>query len=143
MRCGYSEDLDERDVAMWRGRVASAMRGKRGQKLLRELLAALDAMPEKRLIAQELVDDDGEVCALGAAGRKIGVADLDQIDPEDHETLAERFDVAACLIQEIEYINDEAAPYRQDENGKWVDDETPEQRYERVRKWLAGKVAAK
>jgi hypothetical protein len=117
---------------MWRGRVASAMRGRRGQKLLREALTALDEMPVKRLIAEELVNDEGEVCLLGACGPKYGVADLDKIDPEDHDTLAARFDVAPCLIQEIEYENDEAGPYGRQE--------TPEERYERVRKWLVRKI---
>jgi hypothetical protein len=123
-RSGYSDDCE--NVALWRGRVASAMRGKRGQKLLRELLAALDEMPEKRLIKDDLVRD-GDVCLLGAGGRKLGIADLDKLDPEDHDTLAARFDVAPCLIQEIEYENDE---------GPYCRRETPEERYTRVRKWL-------
>lgn len=40
------------------------------------------------------------------------------------DNLAERFDVATCLIQEIEYENDE---------GGWR--ETPKQRWERMRRW--------
>lgn len=134
-RSGYQDDLEQQDLAMWRGRVASAMRGKRGQRLLKDVLAALDAMPEKRLIAHELVAD-GEVCTLGAVGRTRGVVDLDKLDPEDHDTLAERFDVAPCLIQEIEYENDEGGPWN---NG---DGETPEQRFERVRKWIARHIQA-
>lgn len=129
MRSGYDDsgELDDRDLAMWRGRVASAMRGRRGQKLLRDTLAALDAMPEKRLVREELVSADGGVCLLGAAGRLRGVPDIGKIDPEDHDTLAARFDVASCLIQEIEFINDD---------GNYFGTETPEQRYERARKWL-------
>lgn len=128
MRSGYSDDLDQRDLVMWRGRVASATRGKRGQKLLRDLLAALDKMPQKRLIAEELVTPTGDVCLLGAGARVRGIADIDKIDPEDHDVLAQRFDVAACLIQEIEYVNDERVPYGMNE--------TPEHRYQRVRRWL-------
>ena len=46
-RSGYSDDIDDNWAhIMWRGRVASSIRGKRGQAMLRELLAALDAMPE-------------------------------------------------------------------------------------------------
>jgi hypothetical protein len=141
MRCGYSDDLDDRDLAMWRGRVASAMRGKRGQKLLRELLAALDEMPEKRLIKDDLVRG-GDVCLLGAGGRKRGMADLDVIDPEDHDTLARRFDVAACLVQEIEYVNDEAGPKWKHVDGAFKRcAETPEERYQRAREWLAKHIA--
>jgi endonuclease V-like protein UPF0215 family len=44
--------------------------------------------------------------------------------------IAKRFDVAECLIQEIEYVNDEAN-YRT---------ETPEQRYERVRRWMVENI---
>jgi hypothetical protein len=95
------------------------------------LLKALDEMPEKRLIRDELIDTGGGVCLLGAGGKAMGFADLDKIDPEDHETLAQRFNVAACLIQEIEYMNDEE-PYGREE--------TPEQRYSRVREWLTKQI---
>jgi hypothetical protein len=44
-RSGYSDDHSEWDLIRWRGAVASAIRGKRGQAFLRELLVALDAMP--------------------------------------------------------------------------------------------------
>lgn len=126
MRCGYSDELDQRELAMWRGRVASSIRGKRGQKLLRELLAALDAMPEKRLIREELVDGDGDVCLLGAAARARGIPNIAAIDPEDHDSLGKLFNVAPCLIQEIEFANDD----------EWGGSITPEHRFERMRKWL-------
>lgn len=60
-RSGYTDDGD--NVAMWRGQVASATRGKRGQRFFRDLVAALDAMPEKRLI-RDALEADGEVCAI-------------------------------------------------------------------------------
>ena len=44
-RSGYSDDYEPSNIAMWRGQVASAMRGKRGQAFLRELIEALDAFP--------------------------------------------------------------------------------------------------
>ena len=53
-RSGYCDDLDPLDLGRWRAQVASAIRGKRGQKLLKELLTALDSMPKKELIANEL-----------------------------------------------------------------------------------------
>lgn len=124
MRSGYSDDVYGSELAMWRGRVASAIRGKRGQKLLRDALAALDAMPVKRLIPNELISGH-EVCTLGAVGMFRNV-DLAGVDPEAHDVLAQRFDVAECLIQEIEYVNDEA----------YYGNETPEQRFDRVRKWI-------
>ncbi len=130
MRSGYSDEIDQKDLAMWRGRVASAMRGKRGQQLLRDCLAALDEMPEKRLVADQLVDGN-DVCLLGAGGRKRGIADIDKIDPEEHDILAGKFNVASCLIQEIEHVNDE----------DWTRNETPEHRFERMRRWLIENIA--
>jgi hypothetical protein len=51
-RSGYCDDLDDPlALGRWRAQVRSATRGKRGQKLLRDMLAALDAMPEKRLVS--------------------------------------------------------------------------------------------
>jgi hypothetical protein len=132
MRSGYTYECDGTDHAMWRGRVASAMRGKRGQALLRDCLAALDAMPVKRLIPENLVDG-GDVCLLGAVGKHRAVADIDKLDPEDHETIGARLNVAPCLVMEIEYENDEAGPYGRPE--------TPEERFARVRKWVAASIA--
>lgn len=130
-RCNYNDDIEQQDLAMWRGRVASAIRGRRGQKLLRDLASAMDAMPDKRLIADELVTEHGEVCALGCVGKARGVVDIDTIDPAEHDILATRFDVAACLIQEIEWMNDE-----------YVTDATPEFRWARVRKWVEENIRA-
>ena len=106
-RSGYIDDIDD-DLALgrWRGMVASAMRGKRGQALLRDLLAALDAMPHKALISGDLETKDGDVCALGALGKVRGI-DMSELDPEDPDRIANEFGVAACLVQEIEFMNDE------------------------------------
>jgi hypothetical protein len=49
------------------------MRGKRRQAALKEMLQALDARPEKRLIAEDLEDSSGNVCALGALGKARGI----------------------------------------------------------------------
>lgn len=126
-RSGY---CDDGDFAMWRGQVANAIRGKRGQQFLRDLIAGLDALPEKVLIANRLQEPDtGCVCALGAVGLKRGVA-LAPLEPaaeaSDGDTLGGAFNVARQLALEVEYINDEAGPYR---------GETPRARWERVRAW--------
>lgn len=129
-RHGYNEDCGGNwDLIRWRGMVASAIRGKRGQSLLRELRAALDAMPSKRLIAEYLEDHNGDVCAIGAVGKARGIPDLGHIDSSEHEQLASMFDVAPCLIQEIEFINDE-----------WGRASTPECRWEIVSKWVDAKL---
>lgn len=127
-RACYSEDLDPWDLIRWRGQVASAIRGKRGQTLLRDLLAALDAMPEKALIAHEL-ESEGDVCALGALGRARGM-DMTGIDPEEPADVAAAFNIAQQLAREIVYVNDEQGAYR----------ETPEARWQRVRDWVQKKI---
>lgn len=87
-------------------------------------------MPEKRLIAHYLLKD-GEVCALGAVGHKRGV-DLEKLDPEDHATLSDVFNIAYQLVQEVEFLNDDDYYYS--------DPTTPEKRWERMRKWAASKI---
>jgi len=105
-RSGYCDDLDNWDLIRWRGAVASAIRGARGQAMLRELRDALDALPEKRLAADSLVTADGECCALGSLGVARGM-DLEPIDPDDREGVAAAFGVAEALAAEIMFLNDE------------------------------------
>lgn len=124
-RHGYSEDCE--NLAMWRGVIASATRGKRGQAFFRSLLAALDAMPQKRLVEGALQDAEGSVCALGCLGKARGV-DLNRVDTHDWDELGELFDIAPQLAQEVMYVNDE---WRRD---------TPEARWLRVREWAAQQI---
>ena len=124
-RSGYSDDCDGWALIRWRGAVTSAMRGKRGRDLLLELRDALDAMPEKVLIAHELVDATGSFCTLGVIGQARG-RPLKDIDPEDSDQVAKLFDIAPALAKEIVFENDEAAWY----------DETPQQRWTRMRAWV-------
>jgi len=124
-RHGYIDDLDPLTLGQWRGRVASAIRGARGQRLLRDLREALDAMPEKRLISQKMVDDDEAVCALGCVWRHRGVDGLSEVDSSEHDVIGRALDIAPCLVQEIEFINDD-----------WGDCETPESRWRTVSRWV-------
>ena len=124
-RHGYIDDMDDNlALGRYRGRVQSAIRGKRGQKLLRELRDALDAMPEKRLIREALVDSDGGCCALGCVGRARGV-EMDNLDPEDADQVAAAFDIAEVLAREIAFENDDC-----------YYDTTPEARWSYMRKWV-------
>lgn len=140
-RSGYSDDYDDDPLVLgrWRAAVQNAMRGRRGQAFLRELLAAMDGMDMKRLVAEELecapltidgvVAADGDVCALGAVGR-LRKINMDNIDPEDVETVAGTFGIADAMTREIVWRNDEGGPYR----------ETPEQRFTRMRNWVAAQI---
>lgn len=137
-RSGYTDDPE--NLAMWRGMVASSIRGKRGQKLLRELAEAMDAMPEKVLIADALKIEEGAYCALGVVGQKRGI-DLAAIDPEAPDQVAKAFDIAECLGQEIAYINDEQGGEYQKVDGHWkFVAETPEKRWVRVRAWVEKQI---
>lgn len=102
-RSGYIDDMDDMDDVLahgrWRGRVASAIRGNRGQAFLKEMLAALDALPEKRLITGEL-EEEGAVCAIGAVGKARGI-DMSEIDPEDGVTVAATFGIAEVLARRL------------------------------------------
>ena len=127
MRSGYDEDCDGWELIRWRGAVASAIRGKRGQQLLREMADALDAMPNKRLIADELEDrSSGDVCAIGSVGRCRGI-NMGQLDPYEPKSIANAFGVAPALVMEIAHVNDE-----------WISgQQSPEKRWATVRRWVS------
>jgi hypothetical protein len=142
-RSGYHDDLDHWALIRWRGAVASAIRGKRGQAILKELEAALVALPEKKLCKNDFADPESEtVCALGAVAlkRKIeqgkdrtsAFKEIAQEFPEgcEAEEVAGDFDIADALAKEITYINDEWGPWGC----------TPEQRYEEVLKWVREQI---
>lgn len=142
-RSGYTDDMDD-DLAMgrWRAQVASATRGKRGQKMLTDLLAALDAMPRKELIVGELEEfnpEDGrlEVCALGALCHARGI-DMQKLDPSEPEEIAAVFDIAPQLAQEIVYMNDEYFDFEYVDNVRM--DITPEKRWQKMRDWVSKQI---
>ncbi len=150
-RSGYSDDFDYNWTQIkWRGQVASAIRGKRGQTFLRDLRDALDAMPEKRLIAEDLIVTPDRlygpptradyyrsreypiecgVCAIGAVGIRRSI-DMSCLDPEDYDSIADSFGIAHQLVQEIEWHNDEGGDYN----------ETPEMRWCRMREWVERQI---
>lgn len=123
-RSGYVDDCE--NLELYRATVDRAIHGKRGQAFLKELAAVLDAMPEKVLIAGELINESGACCAIGAVckARAIDVSRIDYFDPD---TVAKTIGVARSMAAEIAYENDEV--------GGWH--ETPGQRWIRVRKWVA------
>lgn len=152
-RSGYTDECDDQwALIRWRGAVSSAIRGERGQAMLRELLAALDAMPEKRLAADSLINADGEFCTLGALGAARGI-DLQAIDPEDRQQVAQAFGVAEALAAEIMFMNDEGVvddwlwqdveicgPMRGQRHKRSVMVPNPraaEQRWAYMRRWVA------
>lgn len=56
-RSGYDDDVDDNwSLIRYRGMVTSAVRGRRGQALLKDILIAMNAMPVKQLIAHDVAD---------------------------------------------------------------------------------------
>lgn len=141
-RSGYSEDYGCGDnrLYLYRANVDRALAGRRGQAFLKDLLAQLDAMPEKRLTTGEL-EENGEVCTLGVITRARGI-DTSKLkfgerneygEGEDDDfviaQLVEDLDISAPMVREIMYENDDY----------WLA-ETPEKRWQRMRRWVEGKI---
>jgi len=128
-RSGYSDDLDPLELGAWRGQVASAIRGKRGQKMLTDLKDALQAMTKRELVHGELSRPDGGVCALGALGVSRGV-DMSTIDPHNTEDVGRAFDIARQLAAEVVSLNDDGC----------VGVETETQRWWRMHAWVCSHI---
>lgn len=129
-RHGLQDDIDDNwQLIKYRGQVESAIRGKSGQKFLKELVRALDALPEQKLVSETLQTHDGAVCSFGAVARLRGI-DVSKFtpgpddDPEDfnddmpHE-LSGIFDIAHQLVSEIIWENDEQCSHKSDHH-RWV-----------------------
>lgn len=130
-RSGYSDDCDGWDLIRWRGAVNSALRGSRGQAVLVALRDALDSMPEKKLIAGELITPTGEVCALGRLAQVKGIS-VDGVDPENRHQVAKIFDIAPALAAEIVHENDECY---------CIEGEDPdEKRWIQMRAWVESNI---
>lgn len=117
-RSGYTDHFEHAfDLVRWRGTVARAIRGHRGQRLLRRLITALESMPEPWLTSHQLVAENGECCALGALYLHEGIGH--DIDHDDYEGIARDLDASPALVREIEFENDECYPGRiQPDHGK-------------------------
>lgn len=119
-RSGYNDDGDVEDQwawIRWRGAVASAIKGKRGQAFLKECLAALEAMPVKELHSRTW-QADGKYCTLGVLGCARGI-DMTTWDTEYfEEAITNELGVNEKVLREIIWHNDEYIG-EYDENGNW------------------------
>lgn len=109
-RVTYNED-DLWGAIRWAGAAKKAIYGKRGQLVLRELEAALLALPEPKLITDEFANDEGEVCALGALAKARGIdynamADWD-VEWDDVDGVTEKLGITRTLAWEIMAQNDD------------------------------------
>jgi len=87
----------------------------------------MDAMPCKELIAEELINSEGKCCAIGVVCKSRNL-DVSEVDYEDAESVGNVVGIAQSMAAEIEYINDD--------DFAWSE-ETPSERWNRVRKWIA------
>ena len=140
MRVSYSDEEDwPGQFELWQANCRRSIRGKKGQAALRELEAALQALPHPRLGYDVLVEPTGEVCAIGAmmvqrriaAGmsREQAIAECSNVDSCDTQEAGEWIGMPSLVAWSAAVENDE---YRR---------ETPEQRYERMLAWVRGYLA--
>jgi hypothetical protein len=119
-RSGYSDDCE--NLGLYRASVDRAVRGKRGQAFIRKMLAAFDALPDKRLAADTLVTGEN-VCAMGAVALAQGI-DVSKINAHKRREVGRVFNIAPSMAAEIAYENDEG------DSG-----ESPEERFVRMHEW--------
>lgn len=151
MRLNYSDEEDRPgQFALWDANCRRSIRGKAGQRELRELEAALLAMPEKRLIRDALEDGKGGVCAIACYAKHKGV-DISKFDPEDEsDEVGVVAGMPRLVAWKIVALNDvvldtvwevaEGPLNRWDAHYKGgiplIRDMTPEERYEKVLAWV-------
>jgi len=151
MRLNWSDEEDRPgQFALWQANIQRSLQGKAGQRALREFEAALLALPEKRLLREQLYDDEGGVCAVGCYARYKGV-DLSKFDPEDESdevgVVAGMPRLVAWSVVELNDIHldtvwEVANGPVQRGHGTYkggiqlVREMTPEERYEKVLAWV-------
>lgn len=144
MRINYSDEEDRPgQFDLWQANCRRSLNGRAGQAALRELEAELMAMPERRLIADDLAAD-GEVCAVGAlmkrrlvtAGAEPTAAqarleDLNDSEWESDYVAAQETRVPRLVAWKLVELNDIE-----------LEGMTPEARYSAVLEWVRGQITA-
>src|SRR5262245_59672680 len=140
-RINYADEEDHPgQFELWQANCLRSIKGRKGQAALRELEQALLALPEKRLIADELENADGQVCAIGALVKHKN--HTPKADPEyEMEAVGVEMGMPEMVAWKVVCLNDHELDTRYDRDlGRCVPI-TPEERYERVlqqvQKWLA------
>lgn len=126
-RISYSENEDyPGQFDLWQANCLRSLRGRQGQEELRALREALLSLPDKRLIHGVLVDEEGDVCAVGAYARHKGL-DLQTFDPED---ATDEVGIAAGMPNLVAWKVVEMNDLNLDSRV------TPEQRYTKMLEWI-------
>ena len=127
-RSNYTDDCEH--LGLYRASVDRALGGKRGQLFLREMAEAMDAMPVKALIHGEIVGDDGGCCAIGSVCLARGM-ETNSIHYDCPSSVGRAMGIARSMAAEIVYMNDE-----------WVETESTERRWVRMRRWVQEKISS-
>ena len=140
-RLYYDDDLEPWEENLSAGALRSAIRGKRGQQLLRDLINGLDALPSPELSAGALEDEEtGGCCALGAVRRFRG-ADAVPLwfDPMEEDLrpahLAEPFNISVSLAWAVLQVNEDADGCNNERARR--------RRWQRVRDWAVENLIVK
>jgi len=154
-RFNGDEDYPEYNNAwdLWNASVNRHLGGAKGQQALRDLRAALLALPEPRLIEGRLADERGCVCTVGAlalhrrttAGepREKVLSDLASlIKPDERWNEIDAYESEERTIQcgrdiGLKMTMAVTLAARNDDISR---DETPEQRFERVLAWVNERI---
>ena len=142
MRINYCDDEDRPgQFALWDANCQRSLRGRAGQAALRDLEAALLALPQKRLIRGLLVSDDGaDVCAVGAYARYKG-EDIAKHVPYASDDVAIACGMPRLVAWKVVALND----FEIDDHyvtGQRVT-YTPEERYIKVLAWVREQLKTK
>jgi hypothetical protein len=109
----YDDDSDPSQEGLAAGALRSAIRGKRGQRFIRDLVQALDALPLPELAAGALEDEEtGCCCAFGAVRRFRGADAVplwfhpmeEDMNPDN---LVEPFNVSKTLAWSVVQANED------------------------------------
>lgn len=166
-RIEYGDSEDPLDWGRWNARVRSTLNGKPTQKHLRLLREALLALPQHRLIDNDLCDGF-DVCAIGALPYKeyrdkgyshsaamallarehsTGwyTVDWDPVANDFHKKLVMQYEADSYSAREATEevasswgINDTLTWLIVEQNDEGGTSETPEQRWQSVMNWLQG-----
>lgn len=152
------DDYDPLDAGRWEHNLTAALNGKKGQVALREIEAALLALPEPKLAYETFCKvEDGQVsaCVLGVYARHKGITppeDLngDEFGPSPAEESADWARANLGLVFTLAYtlvdINDTGAGHYEGagteaDPKRWVQ-ESEEARYVRVLRYVRHHIKA-
>ena len=123
---------------LWQANCRRSRRGKKGQAVLREIEAALVAMPDKLIHKDVFVEANGETCAIGALAiqrrvqsgesRKEAAESLSMLCPYDTEEHGVDLGFPRMVAWSIAVENDDDRRT------------TPEERYNRMLAWVRGEL---